>query len=113
MSPWFFLAIAIVAEVIGTSFLKSSDGFTRLWPSIAVLVSYVLAFYFLALTLRTIPVGIAYAVWAGAGIGLIALIGWAVFGQALDAVAILGIGLIVAGVVVLNVFSSSTPPGVG
>jgi small multidrug resistance pump len=113
MSPWFFLAIAIVAEVIGTSFLKSSDGFTRPGPSFAVIVSYMLAFYFLALSLRTIPVGIAYAVWAGAGIGLIALIGWVIFGQRLDAAAILGIGLIVAGVVVLNVFSATTPHGMG
>jgi small multidrug resistance pump len=108
MSPWFFLSIAIVAEVIGTSFLKSSDGFTRLAPSLAVIASYILAFYFLSLTLRTMPVGIAYAVWAGAGVALIALIGWAIFGQVLDTAAILGISLIVAGVVVLNVFSAST-----
>lgn len=104
---WIYLSIAIAAEVTGTSFLKSSAGFTRLWPSIAVLIGYGLAFYFLALTLKTMPVGIAYAVWAGAGIALIALVGWAFFGQVLDLPAVVGIGLIIAGVVVLNVFSKA------
>lgn len=113
MSPWLLLSVAIVAEVIGTSFLKSSDGFTRLVPSLAVIASYTIAFYFLGLTLRTMPVGIAYAVWAGAGMALIALIGWAVFGQALDAAAIIGISLIVAGVVVLNLFSATISHGAG
>lgn len=107
MSHWVLLGIAIVAEVIGTSFLKASDGFTRLWPSAVVVVSYFIAFYFLALTLKTMPVGIAYAVWAGAGIALIALIGWVIFGQALDVPAAIGIGLIVAGIVVLQLFSGS------
>jgi small multidrug resistance pump len=112
MSPWYFLSVAIVAEVIGTSFLKSSDGFTRLYPSLAVIGSYVLAFYFLSLALRTMPVGIAYAVWAGVGVALIAVIGWVLFGQVLDAAALIGISLIVAGVVILNVFSTSTPRGI-
>jgi small multidrug resistance pump len=107
MSHWILLSIAITAEVLGTSFLKASDGFTRLWPSVVVVISYCIAFYFLALTLRTMPVGIAYAVWAGAGIALIALIGWSVFGQALDIPAAVGIGLIVAGIVVLQLFSES------
>jgi small multidrug resistance pump len=107
MSHWLLLAIAIVAEVVGTSFLKASDGFTRLWPSVAVVTSYCIAFYFLALTLRTLPVGIAYAIWAGAGIALIALIGWAIFGQALDRPAVVGISLIVAGILVLQLFSNS------
>jgi small multidrug resistance pump len=107
MSHWVLLGIAIVAEVIGTSFLKASDGFTRLWPSAVVVVSYCIAFYFLALTLKTMPVGIAYAVWAGAGIALIALIGWVIFGQALDVPAAIGISLIVAGIVVLQLFSVS------
>jgi small multidrug resistance pump len=107
MSHWVLLGIAIVAEVIGTSFLKASDGFTRLLPSVVVVVSYCIAFYFLAITLRTMPVGIAYAVWAGAGIALIALIGWAVFGQSLDLPAALGIALIVAGIVILQLFSNS------
>lgn len=113
MSPWLYLSIAIIAEVIGTSFLKSSDGFTRLAPSLAVVASYTIAFYFLSLTLRTMPVGIAYAVWAGAGMALIALIGWVVFGQVLDTAAIVGIGLIVAGVAVLNVYSSTISHGPG
>jgi len=107
MSHWILLAVAILAEVIGTSFLKASDGFTRLWPSLVVVVSYCIAFYFLALTLKTMPVGIAYAVWAGAGIALIALIGWVIFDQALDAPAAVGISLIVAGIVVLQLFSHS------
>jgi len=108
ISPWALLAVAILAEVVGTSFLKSADGFTRLWPSLAVVASYVVAFGFLGLALRTLPVGIAYAVWSGVGVALIAVIGWVVFRQRLDAAAIIGIALIVAGVVVLNVFSRST-----
>lgn len=107
MIQWLYLSVAIVAEVIGTSFLKSSEGFTRLWPSLVVVVSYILAFYFLALTLKTLPVGVAYAVWAGAGVALIALAGYLFFGQTLDPPAIFGIGLIVAGVMVINVFSGS------
>ncbi len=110
---WIYLSIAILAEVIGTSFLKSSDGFTRLAPSVIVIVSYVLAFYLLALTLRTLPVGIAYAIWAGAGVALIAMAGYLFFGQSLDAPAIIGIGLIVAGVTVINVFSTTVSHGGG
>lgn len=109
MSPWVFLSLAIVAEVIGTSFLKSAEGFTRPVPSAIVAVSYATAFYFLSLTLKAIPVGVAYAVWSGVGVALIALIGWAVFGQRLDAGAIVGLVLIVAGVAVLNLFSASIP----
>ena len=107
MPQWIFLSIAIVCEVIGTSALKASEGFTRPWPSVVVIVGYAAAFYFLSLTLKTIPVGVAYAVWAGAGVALIALIGWLYFGQTLDAAAIIGMLLIVAGVVVLNVFSDT------
>ncbi len=105
MQPWSFLALAIVSEVAATSALKASDGFSRVGPSLVVVVGYAAAFYFLSLTLRTIPVGVAYAVWSGVGVALIALIGWLVFGQALDTPAIIGLLLIVAGVVVLNVFS--------
>ena len=104
---WLYLGIAIGAEVIATSALKSADGFTRLVPSIVVLVGYVIAFYFLSLTLKTIPVGLAYAIWAGVGMVLIALIGWLVLRQPLDAPALIGIGLIITGVVVINGFSSS------
>lgn len=107
MKNWLFLAIAIVSETIATSALKSSAGFTKLLPSLLVVAGYGVAFYFLSLTLRTIPIGIAYAVWSGVGIVLIALVGWLVFGQKLDTPALLGMGLIVAGVVVMNVFSKT------
>ena len=105
---YLYLAIAIVAEVIATSALKASDGFTRLWPSVIVGIGYVVAFYFLSLTLRTMTVGVAYAIWCGAGIVLVALIGWVVLGQKLDAPAIGGMTLIIAGVAVINLFSKST-----
>jgi small multidrug resistance pump len=101
------LAVAIVAEVIATSFLKSTEGFTKLWPSVVVVLGYAAAFYFLSLTLRTMSVGIVYAIWCGAGIVLVALISWLILGQKLDLPAILGMGLIVAGVAVINVFSTS------
>ncbi|MBU6222533.1 MAG: multidrug efflux SMR transporter [Planctomycetes bacterium] len=104
---WLFLAFAIVAEVVGTSFLKASAGFTRPLPTIMVAVGYGLAFFFLSLTVDKVPVGIAYAVWSGAGVTLIAAIGWLFFGQKLDGPALVGMGLIVAGVVVLNLFSKS------
>lgn len=106
-SPWLLLALAIVSEVVGTSFLKPSDGFTRLGPSLVVVGSYVSAFYFLSLALRVVPVGVAYAIWSGAGVALIALIGWLFLGQSLDRPALIGMSLIVLGVVVLNVFSES------
>ncbi|MDI9245790.1 multidrug efflux SMR transporter [Marinobacter sp. CHS3-4] len=106
MTHWLFLAVAIIAEVVGTSFLKQADGFTRFWPSVTVVASYVIAFYFLSLTLKTLPVGLAYAVWAGAGVALIALVGLIFFGQVLDWPALVGIALIVSGVVVINLFSS-------
>ena len=104
---WVFLTVAIVSEVIGTSALKSSEGFSRLWPSAIVVVAYASAFYFLSLTLKIIPVGVAYAIWSGAGVALIALIAWVIYGQALDLPAIIGMLLIVAGVVVLNLFSNT------
>lgn len=102
---WLYLAIAIVSEVLGTSALKSSDGFTKLLPSILVVLAYGTSFYFLSLTLRVIPVGIAYAIWSGVGIVLLSLIGWFLYGQKLDLPAFAGIGLITAGVVVLNTLS--------
>ncbi|EEQ95637.1 QacE family quaternary ammonium compound efflux SMR transporter [Brucella intermedia] len=107
MPVYAILAIAIVSEVIGTLSLKASEGFTRLGPSMIVIVAYGLAFYFLSLTLKSIPVGIAYAVWSGIGVTLVALIGWLLFGQKLDLAAVLGMGLIIAGVIVLNLFSST------
>ena len=107
MNKWLMLGIAIVAETIATSALKSSEGFSKLVPSAIVLAGYGVAFYFLSLTLRSIPVGIAYAVWSGVGIVLITTVGWAVFGQKLDAPALIGMALIIAGVVIMNVFSSA------
>jgi small multidrug resistance pump len=105
--PYLYLAIAILAEVIATSSLKATNGFTRWMPSLIVALGYGVAFYFLSLTLRTMSVGIAYAIWCGAGIVLVALISWLVLGQKLDAPAIGGMGLIIAGVVVINTFSKS------
>jgi small multidrug resistance pump len=108
---WIFLGIAIVSEVIATSALKATHGFTRLWPSLAVVLGYASAFYFLSLTLRSIPVGVAYAVWSGVGIVLVAVIAWLLYGQKLDLAAIVGMALIIAGIVVLNLFSkTSTHP---
>lgn len=107
---WLYLTIAILSEVVATSALKASAGFTRLYPSVLVVVGYGLAFYFLSLTLRTIPVGIAYAVWSGVGVVLVCLVGWVVYGQKLDLAAAAGIALIVAGVLVLNVFSKAASP---
>jgi small multidrug resistance pump len=104
---YIYLGIAIVSEVIGTSALKASSGFTRLPPSVVVVLGYACAFYFLSLTLRSIPVAIAYAIWSGVGIVLIALIGVFWFKQPLDAPAAAGMALIIAGVVVLNGFSRS------
>jgi len=104
---WAYLAVAIVSEVIATSALKSAAGFTRLWPSLVTVAGYASAFYFLSLTLREIPMGVVYAIWSGAGIVLISLVGLVVYKQTLDAAALLGIGLIVAGVVVMQVFSRS------
>jgi len=103
-----YLTIAILTEVIGTSALKASEGFTQPIPSIIVVIGYAAAFYFLSLVLKTIPVGIAYAIWAGMGIVLIAIIGAIVFKQIPDLPAVTGMALIVLGVMVINVFSKTT-----
>jgi small multidrug resistance pump len=105
--PYFYLAIAILAETLGTSLLKLSDGFTRLWPSLGVLAGYGVSFYLLSQVLRDIPTGIAYAIWSGVGIVLITLIAWVFFKQSLDTPAFIGLSLIVAGVLVINLFSNS------
>jgi len=107
MSSQLALALAILCEVVATSALKASEGFSRLVPSLVVVAGYGAAFYFLSLALRTIPVGVAYAVWSGVGIVLIAAIGWVLYAQKLDAMALFGMGLIIAGVIVVNVFSGS------
>jgi small multidrug resistance pump len=101
------LALAIVAEVGATSALKASHGFSRLVPSLLTVAGYALAFFCLSLTLRTVPVGIVYAIWSGVGIVLISAVGWAVYGEQLDPPALIGLGLIIAGVLVLNLFSAS------
>lgn len=104
----FILAAAIVFEVMATSALTASNGFTRLWPSLAAAIGYMVSLYLLSLALRTISVGVAYAIWSGLGIVLIAGIGWLVFGQKLDWQALLGMALIIAGVMVMNLFSQTT-----
>lgn len=106
---WILLAIAIVAEVIATSALKLSDGFTKFWPALLVILGYALAFYLLSLVVRQLPVGIVYAIWAGLGVVLVSLVGWIYFGQKLDFASIAGMALILSGVFVLNVFSSAVP----
>jgi small multidrug resistance pump len=106
--PYVYLAISLVAEVIATSALKASDGFSKLWPSVIVVIGYGIAFHFLALTLKTIPVGVAYAIWAGAGVTIVAIVGWVLFGQKLDAPAIIGMAMIVGGVVIMQAFSKTT-----
>ena len=102
------LVFAIVFETIGTSALKSSEQFTRLWPSVIVVVAYGASFYLLSYSIRFMPIGIVYAIWSGLGIVLVAIIGWFVFGQHLDLPAILGLGLILSGIVVINLFSNTT-----
>jgi small multidrug resistance pump len=108
MNTYVFLGAAIVAEVIGTTLMKYSEGFTKLWPSLATIVCYCAAFYLLSQTLSSIPTGVAYAIWSGAGIVLISLVGWLISGQKLDLPAILGMGLICAGVLVINILSKSS-----
>jgi small multidrug resistance pump len=107
VSHWFYLAFAIVSEVIGTAALKAADGFSRTGPTLIVVVGYGISFYCLSIVLRSLPVGVAYAIWSGVGITLITLAGWLLYGQTPDAPAIVGMALIVAGVVVLNLFSKT------
>lgn len=107
MPAWIWLGIAIIAEVIATTALKASDGFNRAVPSTIVIIGYGIAFYGLSMTLKEIPIGVAYAIWSGVGIVCIALIGLFVYGQRLDWPAIAGISLILAGVLVMNIFSKT------
>jgi len=108
---WLWLGLAIIAEVIATSALKATDGFSRLGPSVIVLLGYGLAFYFLSLVLQAIPVGIAYAVWSGVGIVLVSLVGWLWYGQILPPLALAGIGFILVGTILLNLSSGSGSHG--
>lgn len=102
---YLYLGLAITAEVIGTATLKATDEFSRFWPSLVVVFSYGAAFYLLSLTLRVVPVGVAYAIWSGLGIVLIAIAGVVFYSQELDLAAVLGMGLIIAGVLVIQLFS--------
>ncbi|MFD1328818.1 DMT family transporter [Mycoplana ramosa] len=102
------LVVAIVFEVLGTSAMQAAQHFSRALPTVMMVVCYAIAFYFLSWSLRYVPVGIAYAIWSGLGIVLISLVGYFVFGQTLDRAAVIGLGLIIAGVLVLNLFSKST-----
>lgn len=104
-SGYVWLAVAIIAEVIGTSALRASEGFTRLMPALVVVAGYGVAFYCLSMTLKTMPVGIVYAIWSGVGIVLITLVAMVLYRQVPDLAAVAGLSLIVAGVVVLNLFS--------
>jgi len=104
---YFYLFASIICEVAGTSGLKATQEFTKFWPSATVVATYCLSFYLLTLSLRSIPVGVAYAIWAGIGVVLVAIVGVVFYKQALDIPAILGILLIVSGVVALNGFSAT------
>lgn len=108
MTGLFYLGIAIVGEVIATSFLRASAGFTQLVPTVVVVIGYGVTFYFFSLALQTIPVGIGYAIWSGVGIVLVSIIAYFAYGQSLDLPALIGIGLILAGVLVINLFSQSS-----
>ncbi|GGE37288.1 multidrug transporter [Halopseudomonas oceani] len=107
MNHWVYLITAIVSEVIATSALKASTGFTKPLPSVVVVIGYLVSFYFLSLTLKTIPVGIAYAIWSGVGVVLISVVAWLLYGQKLDLPALIGMGLIISGVMVINLFSKT------
>ncbi len=108
MSAWIALALAILAEIIATSAMPASAGFSKLWPSLIVIVGYALAFYFLSLAIKSIPLGIAYAIWSGVGITLITLIALLLYRQKPDLPALIGMGLIISGVLVIHLFSKST-----
>ncbi|WP_319380885.1 multidrug efflux SMR transporter [Thiomicrorhabdus sp.] len=107
MNPWLILTLAIITETIATSALKSSQEFTRLIPSMIVIIGYGLSFYLLTLTLKSLPIGTVYAIWSGAGIALITLIGWLAFKEKPDAPMLLGIGLIILGILTIHLFSKS------
>ncbi|WP_305968647.1 MULTISPECIES: SMR family transporter [unclassified Mameliella] len=107
--PYLFLAFAVLAETIGTTALQASQQFTRVVPTAITVVAYAAAFYLLGIALKYFPVGIAYAIWSGLGIVFIAVIGLAVFGQKLDLPAILGMGMILAGILVIHLFSNTSP----
>ena len=104
---YLFLGLAIIVEVIGTTALKATDNFTRLWPSLLTIACYAASFYLLTFSLRVLPTGIAYAIWSGVGIVLISAVSWVVYKQSLDLPALIGLGMIIGGVLVINLFSKS------
>jgi small multidrug resistance pump len=108
MNTWFYLGIAILSEVMATASLKSTEGFTKIGPSLMVLIGYSAAFYFLSLTLEDIPIGVAYAIWSGVGVATITIVSVVFMDQKIDLAGVLGIGLIVVGVIVLRLFSGSS-----
>ncbi|WP_187430641.1 Multidrug transporter EmrE [Roseobacter fucihabitans] len=105
---YIYLIVAIIAETIGTTALQASQQFSRLWPSVLVVIAYGVSFYLLALALKFMPVGIVYAIWSGLGIVMISIIGFVIFGQHLDMPAVLGLSLIIAGILIIHLFSQST-----
>lgn len=107
--PWIYLTLAIVSEVIATSSLKTVDGFTNWAPSLVVIIGYVFSFYFLSLSLNSIPLGVAYAIWSGVGIALVSLIGWIFYHQSLNLSGFIGITFIISGVLILILFLRSSP----
>ncbi len=106
---YILLIFAVLAETIGTTALQASQQFTRFWPSVLVVIAYSVSFYLLAQTLRVMPVGVVYAMWSGLGIVMIAIIGYLVFGQRLDLPALIGIGMILCGILVIHLFSQTSP----
>ena len=108
MPAYFYLIAAVLFETIGTTALQASQQFTRLWPSLLVVLAYGMSFFLLSITLKSMPVGVVYALWSGLGIVLIALIGFALFGQKLDLAAILGLAMIIGGIAVIQLFSNTT-----
>ncbi len=104
---YIYLLIAVITETIGTAAMQASEQFTRFWPSVLLVIAYGISFYFMALALKYMPVSIVYAIWSGLGVVFIGIIGWLVFKQSLDFAAIAGMGLIIAGVIVINLFSGS------
>ena len=108
-TPYLILLAAVAAETIGTSALQASQQFTRLWPSLLVVLAYSVSFYLLSIPLKVMPVGIVYAIWSGLGIVFIALIGFVLFGQRLDLPALLGLAMIVGGIAVIHLFSGANP----
>ncbi|HCT1272226.1 TPA: quaternary ammonium compound efflux SMR transporter QacJ [Staphylococcus aureus] len=105
--PYIFLAIAIVTEIIGTSFLKSAEGFTKLWPTLGTLISFGICFYFLSVTMKYLPLNVSYATWAGLGLALTTIVSVVIFKENVNLISIFSIILIITGVVLLNIFGSS------